>query len=101
MEPITTVCSQSLIESALAEPYVEPVEKPSEKDRFRDLGESDRVGCARIDFVTRTGGKMVPKNRPHSPKMTAQDFFYRLVSDENEGIIEPYILPYSSIALDA
>ena len=47
---------------------VVPVEKPFEKNRFRDLGESDRVGCVRIDFVKRTGAKWFPRTAPNRRK---------------------------------
>ena len=33
-----------------AEDSVEPVEKPSEENGIRLVGECDRVGCVRIDF---------------------------------------------------
>ena len=47
---------------------VVPVEKPFEKNRFRDLGESDSVGCVRIDFVKRTGAKWFPRTAPNRRK---------------------------------
>ncbi|OPX97784.1 MAG: hypothetical protein A4E62_02781 [Syntrophorhabdus sp. PtaU1.Bin002] len=56
----------------------EPVEKPSEINRFRDLRKIDCVEFSTIDFLSQRKVKRYLKTTPKFVKIVAEGFFYRL-----------------------